>query len=71
MDLAQTNDYQQWQQQVLKAKEAGYQALFIGLYHTLKDADGKPVDAETVLQWSAQHSPVPLFAFWEFSVGPP
>ncbi len=70
VDLAQTNDYQQWQQQVLKAKEAGYQALFIGLYHTLKDADGLPVDAETVLQWSAQHSPVPLFAFWEFSVGP-
>lgn len=70
VDLAQTNDYRQWQQHVLTTKQAGYQALFIGLYHTLKDADGQPVEADTVLEWSAQHSPVPLFAFWEFSVGP-
>ncbi|GAA4501200.1 ABC transporter substrate-binding protein [Pseudaeromonas paramecii] len=70
VDLVQTNDYQQWKQQVLAAKDKGFRALFVGLYHTLKDESGQPVDAETVLQWSAQHSPVPLFAFWEFSVGP-
>lgn len=70
VNLAQTNDYAQWQQQVLSAKEQGYQALFVGLYHTLKDVNGQPVEADAVLQWSAQHSPVPLFAFWEFSVGP-
>jgi len=46
-----------------------YDAVFIGLYHTVKNSDQSRVPANDVLEWVAQHSPVPLFAFWDFSVG--
>jgi len=62
-------DYSLWQEAVLNAKKNGYQAIFLGLYHTLVDDQGKHVDEQTVLAWSSANSPLPLFCFWEFSVG--
>jgi ABC-type uncharacterized transport system substrate-binding protein len=62
-------DYDLWQEAVLNAKKNGYQAIFLGLYHTLVDDQGKHVDEQTVLAWSSANSPLPLFCFWEFSVG--
>jgi ABC-type uncharacterized transport system substrate-binding protein len=62
-------DYSLWQEAVLNARKNGYEAIFIGLYHTLVDADGKHVSEQTVLEWTSAHSPVPLFCFWEFAVG--
>jgi ABC-type uncharacterized transport system substrate-binding protein len=62
-------DYGLWQEAVLNAKRNGYQAIFIGLYHTLIDEQGRHVDEQQVLAWASAHSPVPLFCFWEFSVG--
>ncbi len=65
----QLNDFRRWQEAVLSSREKGYGALFIGLYHTLVDERGEHVSEQQVLEWTSQHSPVPLFSFWEFSVG--
>lgn len=65
----QIGDYQRWQEAVLASRQNGYGALFIGLYHTLTDERGAHVSEQQVLEWTSQHSPVPLFSFWEFSVG--
>lgn len=62
-------DYSLWQEAVLNAKKNGYQAIFLGLYHTLIDAQGQHVSEQTVLAWTSANSPLPLFCFWEFSVG--
>ncbi|WP_260750764.1 ABC transporter substrate-binding protein [Aeromonas dhakensis] len=62
-------DYDLWQEAVLNARQNGYQAIFIGLYHTLIDEQGRHVDELQVLEWTSAHSPVPLFCFWEFTVG--
>lgn len=62
-------DYNLWQEAVLKAKQNGYRALFIGLYHTLKNSAGEHVDENEVLAWTVRNSPVPVFCFWEFAVG--
>ncbi|WP_303844317.1 ABC transporter substrate-binding protein [Aeromonas sobria] len=62
-------DYSLWQEAVLNAKKNGYQAIFLGLYHTLVDAQGQHVSEQTVLAWTSANSPLPLFCFWEFSVG--
>ncbi|MEN9532920.1 MAG: hypothetical protein RIQ83_2144 [Pseudomonadota bacterium] len=62
-------DYSLWQETVLNARKNGYEALFIGLYHTLVDDAGKHVSEQTVLEWTSAHSPVPMFCFWAFSVG--
>ncbi len=61
--------YALWQQQVLSAKKSGYNAIFIGLFHTIRDESGKHVKASEVLAWTSKHSPVPVFGFWSFSVG--
>lgn len=46
-----------------------YDAIFIGLYSTINDADGNRIPANTVLNSIADKSPVPVFAFWDFSIG--
>lgn len=66
----QFTDYGRWQEAVLASRKNGYQALFLGLYHTLIDEQGRHVDEQQVLAWTSSHSPVPLFCFWEFAVGP-
>jgi len=58
-----------WQEAVLNARKSGYQAIFLGLYHTLIDEQGKHVSEQTVLEWTSANSPVPVFCFWEFTVG--
>ncbi|MFM5035984.1 ABC transporter substrate-binding protein [Aeromonas veronii] len=62
-------DYSLWQEAVLNAKKNGYQAIFLDLYHTLVDDNGKHVSEKTVLEWTSANTPVPLFCFWEFTVG--
>jgi len=66
----QFTDYRRWQEAVLTSQQNGYQALFLGLYHTLIDEQGRHVDEQQVLAWTSSHNTVPLFGFWEFAVGP-
>ena len=61
-------NYSKWQNAVKSARENGYKAIVIGLYHCLFE-DGVNVDGEDVLAWTSENTPVPLFAFWEMSVG--
>lgn len=58
-----------WENTVLKAKGDGYDAIFTGLFHTIRDAQGKHVSDEKVLEWTVKYSPLPPFAFWDFIVG--
>ena len=62
-------NYGLWQEAVLGARQSGHDAIFVGLYHTLTDDQGRHVDEQQVLAWTSAHSPVPLFCFWEFTVG--
>ncbi len=59
-----------WEKAVLNAKKEGFDAIVIGLYHTLTDKNGKHADAEELLKWTVKNTPVPPFAFWDFTVGP-
>jgi ABC-type uncharacterized transport system substrate-binding protein len=66
----QIDDYRRWQEVVLASRQNGYEAIFLGLYHTLTDEQGIHVSEQQVLAWTSANSPVPLFGFWEFAVGP-
>ncbi len=57
-----------WQTKVINANQH-YDAILLGTYQALTAADLKHVDAEKVMQWTSEHSPIPLFGFWDFAIG--
>ncbi len=59
--------FEDWQAQVTAANESS-DALVIGTYHTLRDADDHPVHEDTVMQWTVENSVIPIVPFWEFSI---
>ncbi|MEH6471910.1 MAG: hypothetical protein V7752_11720 [Halopseudomonas sp.] len=58
-----------WREAVVSAEALEYDAIVVGLYHTLTEKNGAHVPAQEVITWSSSHTKVPLFAFWEFAVG--
>lgn len=69
IDLVRAIDYADWQRLVRQAP-GRYQAVWTGLYQTLRDGSGKVVPDDEVMTWTAANSKLPLFAFWDFAVGP-
>lgn len=69
IDLVRAIDYADWQRQVNQAGSR-YQAIWTGLYQTLRDSNGKVVADSEVIAWTAANSKLPLFAFWDFAIGP-
>lgn len=58
-----------WKEAILTSGSKGYSAIFVGLYHTLIDELGNNVDADDLLRWTSENTPIPNFAFWDFGVG--
>lgn len=69
VNLRLPSTFDQWKRLVLESKDLEYDAIIIGLYHTLVDNEGQHVPEETVLRWTSANSPIPAFAFWDFSIG--
>ena len=61
--------YSHWQEKVLAAKKNGIGFIVVGLYQTIRDEKGNHVTAEQVINWTSKNSPVPVFGFWDFSIG--
>lgn len=59
----------EWKQAVLDAKKNGYDIIIMGLYQSLWDENGTHVPDEEIARWTSRFSPVPVFAFWDFSIG--
>lgn len=68
VDIALPYTFAEWQQRVLQAPQR-YQAIWVGLYFTLRDDNGKVVPSDEVMRWTAANSKLPMFAFWNFAVG--
>lgn len=69
VDLQLISNFDLWQKTVLEAGHQGYDAIVVGLYHTLVDKEGKNIPADQVMAWTSENTPVPPFGFWDFSVG--
>lgn len=61
--------FQAWKKEVSISKKEGYQAIILATYGALKDNKQQHVPLNTVSEWTSKHSPIPVFAFWSFSVG--
>lgn len=60
--------YKEWQDTILSSK-GKYDAVVLGLYQTLRNERGQVMDPEIVVRWTSQNTPIPPFAFWDFTVG--
>lgn len=71
VELRVTNNWERWQQEVLSAKSAGFDAILFDSRYLIFDNRGRYVEPEPgVVRWMAQHSELPLFNFYEDSIGP-
>lgn len=70
VDVKLIGNFEEWQKAVTDSKNQEYNVIIVGLYHTIKDSSGAHVTANTVLEWTSKNTPIPPFAFWDFSVGP-
>jgi len=68
VDVVLLGSFVQWQEKVQNANQH-YHAILLGTYQALTAADLKHVDAEKVMQWTSEHSPLPIFGFWDFAIG--
>ena len=62
-------NYKSWKHDVMNAKKNHFDALIVGLYHTVTDQNGQHIPSESLLSWTNKNSKVPLFAFWKVAVG--
>lgn len=69
VELKQFSEAEKWKNALLNARKDGFDTVYIGLYHTLRDRTGAHVPDEEVLAWANANAPVPIFAFWDFAVG--
>jgi ABC-type uncharacterized transport system substrate-binding protein len=69
VDIKLIEDWNMWKNELLMAKNNGYDAVFLGLFQTLQGNTGEPVGEDIVLKWSSENTSVPPFAFWDFAVG--
>lgn len=69
VDIRLVDDWHKWQEQIRKSAEQHYDILFIGLYHTITDNNDHHIEASDVLNWTVQNTPIPPFAFWDFTIG--
>jgi ABC-type uncharacterized transport system substrate-binding protein len=69
VELKQFSTAESWKKALLNAKNDGFDTVYIGLYHTLRDDKGEHVSDEEILAWANANTPVPIFAFWKFAVG--
>lgn len=68
VDIRMIGTLKEYKEAVLSAK-GQYDATVIGLYQSVKTAEGTAVDAEELISWVSRNSVVPPFAFWDFAVG--
>ncbi|MGD8110165.1 ABC transporter substrate-binding protein [Vibrio sp. TRT 17S01] len=69
VDILNIGALSDWKAAIKGAASQGVGAIIVGLYHTIVDSEGRSVNADDILAWTNQNSTVPLFGFWDFSVG--
>ncbi|MCL1099650.1 ABC transporter substrate-binding protein [Shewanella gelidii] len=70
VDIRSVDKFEDWQQRILTASDRKYDAVFVGLYHTIKDKNGNHISDTDVLRWTQKNATVPHFGFWSFSISP-
>ncbi|WP_221274513.1 ABC transporter substrate-binding protein [Thaumasiovibrio subtropicus] len=63
-----TSNFEEWKQSVLALENENVDALIIANYAAVHDDQDNHVALDTISRWTSEHSSVPVFAFWEYSI---
>ena len=69
VEVDQIAQYSLWKNKVRSAEKNNMDFIIVGLYQAMRDNKGNHVSAQQVIEWTNKHSAVPVFGFWEFSIG--
>lgn len=71
VDVKLFDRWRDWQSEVLGVTQRGYDAIFVGPFQSLHDGPQDLVrPSSDVMRWTSKNSTVPVFALWDFAVGP-
>lgn len=68
VELKLVGDLDTWKR-IVRESKGRYDILVAGLYQSVKDREGRPVDPEDLIRWTSANTPIPPFGFWDFAVG--
>lgn len=68
IDIVLVNSLTHWKNLVKESKEE-YDFIILGSFQTIRDEDGNFIDMNKTVEWTSENSPLPLFGFWNFSIG--
>lgn len=68
LNVKNTNDWETWKNTIKNSSDE-YDAIFLGTFQTIKDSNGDSIDQNLILNTTSQLSKIPIFSFWEFTVG--
>jgi len=69
VEIKLMKDFNNWKKVVKDSQKMGYDMIIVGLYHTLIDENGNHIAAEKIIKWTSENTPIPAYAFWDFTVG--
>ncbi|USD66655.1 hypothetical protein J4N39_06640 [Vibrio sp. SCSIO 43136] len=69
VETRKTEDFATWQREIVDSEANGFDAVIIANYAALSDVHGQNVSLDDVSEWTSKNTPLPLFAFWSYSVG--
>jgi ABC-type uncharacterized transport system substrate-binding protein len=69
IEVARVTQFSHWQEKVLSAEANEIDFIVVGLYQNIRDENGSHVNADQVIEWTSANSDIPVFGFWDFSIG--
>lgn len=68
VDIVLVDTFENWKNIINEGKNK-YDFLILGLYQTIRDDKGNIVDMNDIARWTSSNVNIPVFSFWDFSVG--
>lgn len=68
VDIVLVDTFENWKNIIDNSKN-NYDFLILGLYQTIRDNEGNIVNMNDIAKWTSDNVNVPIFSFWDFSVG--
>lgn len=66
-EIFTVSTFADWQEKVLWANDH-HDALVVGTYSTIRDAEGVVMVGADVMAWTVEHATIPVVPLWEFGV---